>query len=49
MRTNGLVSKLNGQRGTNSLSDGGKWYFNIVFRKAKWTPKILNKQSICQI
>lgn len=45
MRTNELVSKLKGQRGTKSLSNGGKWYFNRVFRKANLMPKILNKQN----
>lgn len=40
MRTNELVSKLKGQRGTNRLNNGGKWSFN---RKAKLMPKIINR------
>lgn len=41
----GLSLSLKGQKGTNSLSNGGKWYFKTVFRKAKWMPKILDKQK----
>lgn len=36
---------LKRQKGTNSLSNGGKWYFKTVVRKAKLMPKILNKQK----